>query len=87
MSALPKASSPSPASGLPPAAPLAMSSTVSLVLVWPSTLTQLKVCSAASRRSRWASAAPTGASVRMMPSIVAIRGPIIAAPLAMPKSV
>ncbi len=40
-----------PASGGVPAAPLANSSTVSLVLMWPSTLMQLKLSSTASRQS------------------------------------
>jgi len=86
-SAFPKASSPAPWSVPPPAAPLASSSTVSLVLMWPSTLTQLNDVSAASRRSRSASAGSIAASVSTTPSIVASRGPIIAAPFAMPNSV
>ncbi len=73
-----------PASGSPPAAPLATSSTVSLVLMWPSTLMQLKLTSADARSAAWAVAGSSGASVMIKASMVAMLGPIIAAPLAMP---
>ena len=60
---------------------------MSLVLVCPSTEMQLNDSSTASARMPWRSAAATAASVRRNPSIVAILGPIIAAPLAIPSRV
>ena len=58
-----------------------------MVLACPSTERQLNERSTASARMSWRSLAQTGASVSRKPSIVAIRGPIIAAPLARPRSV
>ena len=83
----PQASRPAPCRGPPPAAPLARKSTVSFVLMWPSTLTQLKVSSAAAASSRWASSGSRAASVITTPSMVASLGPIIAAPFAIPNTV
>ena len=59
---------------------------MSLVLVCPSTEMQLNESSTASERIGWRSLGQTGASVSRNASIVAIRGPIIAAPLARPRS-
>jgi len=75
-----------PASGWSHAAPLANSSNVSLVLMWPSTLMQLKLSSTAATSDAWASATVKAASVSTTASIVAIRGPIMPAPLHMPAS-
>ena len=68
-------------------APEARSNTVSLVLVCPSTLTQLNDASQLALSAVWRSAGATLASLSRKPSIVAMRGPIIAAPFASPSSV
>ena len=60
---------------------------MSLVLVCPSTLMQLNVSLQASRKIDCKSAGRTAASVSRKPSIVAMFGPIIAAPLANPAIV
>ena len=62
-------------------------STVSLVLACPSTVRQLKDVSTASARISRRSLAQSGASVRRNASMVAMRGPIMAAPLARPEEV
>ena len=60
---------------------------MSLVLMCPSTEMQLNESSTAPERMRRRSSPRTRASVRRKPSIVAILGPIIAAPLASPSRV
>lgn len=70
--------------GSPPAAPLARTARVSLVLVEPSTLMALK-----ERSTAWASMGcrvldGMGASVQTMPRRVAMLGWIMPAPLVMP---
>ena len=57
---------------------------MSFVLMWPSTLMQWNDSSTASTRAAWASCFRRHASVITSESIVAMFGPIIAAPLAMP---
>jgi len=71
---------------LTPAAPFAKKSTVSLVLMCPSTLMQLKLSSTAVRSIDWAVAGEREASVNTTHSMVAIFGPIMAAPLAIPQT-
>ena len=63
---------------------LASSRTVSLVLVWPSTLMQLKLASTAVFSSGGAASGERAASVRMTASMVAMLGAIMAAPLQTP---
>jgi hypothetical protein len=63
---------------------LASSSTVSFVLMWPSTLMQLKLSLVAVVKAAWAVAGLSAASVMTRASMVAMLGPIIAAPFAMP---
>src|SRR3990172_6765693 len=70
-----------------PAAPVASRKIVSLVLVSPSTLIRLKDRPTAKRSARWSSGGSTAASVVTSESVVAMRGWIIPAPLAMPPSV
>src|SRR5258706_6268085 len=72
--------------GVLPAAPLASTSTVSLVLVSPSMVSALKVASAAPRSARRRSAGSTARSVARYASIVAMRGMIMPAPFAIPAS-
>ena len=66
------------------AAPLASKSTESLVLMCPSTWMQLKVSATTLASSDCATSGAIAASVMTIPSMVAIRGPIIAAPFARP---
>ena len=54
--------------------------------MWPSTLIQLKLSSTAAANDACPSATVKAASVSTTASIVAIRGPIIPAPLHMPAS-
>ncbi len=56
-----------------------------MVLMWPSTLMQLKVSLTASTSDCWADGFSSGASVRIRASMVAMLGPIIAAPFARPQ--
>src|SRR6266576_1613208 len=73
--------------GSTPAAPLASSSAVSLVLVSPSTEMALKLRSATRRSRGWSEAGSATASVVSTASRVAISGWIIPAPLAIPPTV
>ena len=82
-----KAARASPAETSARAAPFASRSTVSLVLICPSTWMQLKVSSTISASIVCAKAGEIAASVRTIPSIVAMRGPIMAAPFARPVMV
>src|SRR6266851_466012 len=66
------------------AAPLAKNKSVSLVLVWPSTLMQLKVEAAALFAIPAKSFGAIAASVNTNANIVARFGPIMAAPFAKP---
>ena len=59
---------------------------MSLVLMCPSMLMQLNVSSITADRAFWAVAGVSGASVSTRPSIVPMRGAIMAAPLHMPAS-
>ena len=59
---------------------------MSLVEVSPSTVMALKVRSTTSRSARSSSAGETAASVAMKPSMVAMFGWIIPAPLAQPRT-
>ena len=70
-----------------PAAPLANSSSVSLVDVSPSTVRRLKVASAVRRSTPRRKAGLAAASVTRNESIVAMWGSIIPEPLAIPASV
>ena len=70
--------------GGPPAAPLARTARVSLVLVLPSMLMALKERSTACVRRGWRVEAGMGASVQRMPRRVAMLGWIMPAPLVMP---
>src|SRR5262249_23751938 len=76
-----------PRSAAWPASPLASSTTQSEVDVSPSTVTRLKVASAASRSARRRKAGATAASVKRKASIVAMSGSIMPEPLAMPPTV
>src|SRR5260370_186349 len=71
-------------SGLTPAAPLASSSTVSLVDMHPSVSSRSNVVATAPRSAASSPAAPSSASVVSTASIVASAGASMAAPLAMP---
>src|SRR6266566_6054059 len=73
--------------GSPPDAPPASSSTVSLVLVSPSTEMALKLRSATRRSSGCSAAGSPAASVVSTASSVAMSGWIIPAPLAIPPTV
>ena len=75
-----RTASSSPAGSGAPAAPVACRSTVSLVLIWPSTVIRSKEASTAARRA--ASGSSTTASVCTKQSIVAKPGIIIPAPFA-----
>lgn len=66
------------------AVPLANMTTMSLVEVSPSMEMQLYDLSAATERSRCSASGVTGASVQMMPRVVAILGWTIPAPLVIP---
>ncbi len=68
-----------------PAAPVACSSTVSLVLIWPSTVIRSKEASLAARRA--ASGSATTASVWTKQSIVAMFGWIMPPPFAWAETV
>ena len=70
-----------------PALPVANSSTLSLVEVSPSTVTQLKVRSVASASSFCSTGASMAASVKTKPSMVAMSGAIIPEPLQKPLMV
>ena len=70
--------------GWPPAAPLARTARVSLVLVLPSMLMALKERSTAWVRRDWRVGAGMGASVQRMPRSVAMFGWIMPAPLVIP---
>ncbi len=59
---------------------------MSLVLMCPSTLMQLKLLSTASRSRVWATSGVNAASESTAQSIVAMFGPIMAAPLARPQT-
>ena len=67
-----------------PATPLASNSTVSFVLMSPSTTIALNEDGSASLKTRRSAGTDTAASVRMYASIVAMCGAIIPAPLARP---
>ena len=73
--------------GATPEAPLAISSTVSLVDWQPSESSRSNDCAVAARRAASAVAASTSASVVMTTSIVASAGASMPAPLAMPPTV
>ena len=87
--ALEKSSAPSVPGrmGPAPAAPLAMSRTVSLVLVSPSMVIMLNESSAASLSMSFRRSGAISASVVMKESMVAMSGWIMPAPLAMPPMV
>ncbi len=74
----------SPGSGRTPVAPLAISSTVSLVDVQPSVSSRSNVPATADRSAASSSAAVRSASVVSTHSMVASAGESIPAPLAMP---
>ena len=73
--------------GLLPAWPVANSSTLSLVEVSPSTVTQLKLRSVTSESSFCKTGASMAASVKTKPSMVAMSGAIIPEPLQKPLMV
>ena len=77
----------SPRSGRTPVAPLAISSTVSLVDMQPSVSSRSKVSATADRSAASSSAAVRSASVVSTHSMVASAGASMPAPLAMPPMV